>query len=741
MKKVLMILAISFVILNSSFVIVEAQLQSQAKIDSLLKELPKMKQDTNHVNLLADLSYEYHLFNPDDGIKYGEQALKIAENIKWKFGEAKSYSTLATNYAIGKSDYKKALEYYYLSLKISQELGNNEGIAVTLGNIALVYQRQYELDKALENYYESLSLNRMMGNKTRIAITLGGIATVYLIQSNYPEALKIFSEALSLNYELNNKSGIAITLGNLGVIYGSLSDYPKALEYSNKAYEINKELGRKINMSNNLGNIASVYSTLSNYPKALEYYLKSLKISEEISAEDNIAINLGNIGILHHNQSEYTKALDYLYRALEINERLGRKLNMANNLGSIGQIYHDQSKYEKSLDYLQRSLTINEEIGNLEGVTNHLVTMGLIFLKNKKYEKSLENFNGALKIFKEVGYSYGIGSIYGHISNWYLSQLADSTLEKNEDYTNNAIEYGQKGLEILQELGELKKRSNILKTLSDVYTINSDFKKAYDAYVEYKKLADSIFTIDSKKAIANLETKRELDIKQKENENLLQKSELQHLDLIRKSQDMNLLNKEKELQHLAFLKEQAEKQEKEKQLSLSETQMKLQQSQIESLDKDKEKQNAELKAKNLQRNFLIAGAIVFIILFLIAFIRFREKKKLSERLTKQKQEIEKQKQIVENQKSIVEEKNEQIYASITYASTLPWDSTLQKAFGDILIFYKPKDIVSGDSYWFKEVEGIKYLAAIDCTGHGIPGAMLTVIASNSRRNGGGFNSY
>ncbi|MBE2187829.1 MAG: SpoIIE family protein phosphatase, partial [Candidatus Kapabacteria bacterium] len=151
----------------------------------------------------------------------------------------------------------------------------------------------------------------------------------------------------------------------------------------------------------------------------------------------------------------------------------------------------------------------------------------------------------------------------------------------------------------------------------------------------------------------------------------------------------------------------------------------------------------ELKAKNLQRNFFIAGVIVFIVMFLIAFIRFREKKKLSEELAKQKEEIENQKIIVESQKELVEgqkevlqEKNEQIYASITYASTiqhaiLPWESTLKNAFNDILIFYKPKDIVSGDSYWFQEVEGIKFLAAIDCTGHGTPGAMLTVIASTA----------
>jgi serine phosphatase RsbU (regulator of sigma subunit) len=142
--------------------------------------------------------------------------------------------------------------------------------------------------------------------------------------------------------------------------------------------------------------------------------------------------------------------------------------------------------------------------------------------------------------------------------------------------------------------------------------------------------------------------------------------------------------------------------------------------QIQIYEKEKESQK-------LKTYLLVFGLIVFLTAFGVAFFRFREKKKLSDKLAKQNHEI-------ETQKSIVEEKNQEIISSITYASTiqhaiLPWESTIQNAISDFFILYKPKDIVSGDSYWFQEVDSIKYLAVIDCTGHGIPGAMLTVIAS------------
>ena len=102
----------------------------------------------------------------------------------------------------------------------------------------------------------------------------------------------------------------------------------------------------------------------------------------------------------------------------------------------------------------------------------------------------------------------------------------------------------------------------------------------------------------------------------------------------------------------------------------------------------------------------------------------------------EQQKVNNERRKVEEINAELKAKNDHIYASVRYASTiqdaiLPWDISLRNAFLDIFVFYKPKDIVSGDSYWFQEANGIKFLATIDCTGHGIPGAMLTVIASTT----------
>jgi serine phosphatase RsbU (regulator of sigma subunit) len=89
-------------------------------------------------------------------------------------------------------------------------------------------------------------------------------------------------------------------------------------------------------------------------------------------------------------------------------------------------------------------------------------------------------------------------------------------------------------------------------------------------------------------------------------------------------------------------------------------------------------------------------------------------------------------ELAENQKHEIEVQNKNITASINYAkriqeAMLPIKEELMVAFPESFIFYKPKDIVSGDFYWFAEKEGKQILVVADCTGHGIPGAFMSVV--------------
>jgi len=166
-----------------------AQKQGQPRIDSLLKELPKQKEDTNRVNLLNSLSWDYSSINPTEGIKYGQQGLDLATKLAWKEGIAWGNHSLGSNYQ-HKSDYPKAIEYEFKALKISEEIGNKKGTAdITMG-IGIIYQYQSDYTKALEYFFKALKIGEEIGNKLDIVRTTGNIGLVYQNQSDYPTALE-----------------------------------------------------------------------------------------------------------------------------------------------------------------------------------------------------------------------------------------------------------------------------------------------------------------------------------------------------------------------------------------------------------------------------------------------------------------------------------------------------------------------------------------------------------------------
>src|SRR4249919_1851446 len=134
----------------------QAQLQGQARIDSLLPQLSKVGEDTNKVNLLTDLSFTYNSIDPDAGIKFGKEGLALAQKLNWKKGMANANRTIGVNYAYGKSEYERSLEYYLAGLKLFEEEGEKNGTARILSNIGVVYWYQADYPKALKYYFDAL---------------------------------------------------------------------------------------------------------------------------------------------------------------------------------------------------------------------------------------------------------------------------------------------------------------------------------------------------------------------------------------------------------------------------------------------------------------------------------------------------------------------------------------------------------------------------------------------------------
>jgi len=386
------------------------QKQGQPIIDSLLQELSKQKEDTNKVNLLNDLSFDYRFTNSDEGLKCGQQALELSTKLKWGKGKAIANAKIGLNFFY-KSEYDKAIECYDTSLKMFEDIGSKNGIAGVIGNIGNVYATEGHYAQALGYYFKALKMAEDIGNKNGIALHTGNIGNVYNSQSDFPKALEYYFKALTMEEEIGDKSLIARVTGNIGNVYQSVNDFPKALEYYFKALKMDEEIGDKNGIARVTGNIGTVYFKQRDYPKALEYYSTALKLDEEIGNKQYAAGIIGNIGEIYTSQENYSMAIIYEQKALKMDEEIGDKHTAAWQSVFIGHAYLSLAtevplkagavihggEFSKTaflcqaIDYLRQGLVISKEINAPDVMQDCYENLAKSYKLSGDYKKALES--------------------------------------------------------------------------------------------------------------------------------------------------------------------------------------------------------------------------------------------------------------------------------------------------------------------------------------------------------------
>ncbi|MFB6306778.1 MAG: tetratricopeptide repeat protein, partial [Flavobacteriales bacterium] len=570
----------------------------------------------------------------------------------------------------------------------------------------LMYKNQ---DTAISLGKRALKLAEKVGDKKKIASTKNNLGIYYDIKNNNSKALKYHFNALDINKEINYKKGLAENYNNIGIIYWKQSKYPKALNYYFKSLNIKKEMDDKKHMASTLNNIGGIFFEQSNYPKALEYYFKSLEIEKDKKNQKGIASTYNNIGIIYFKQSDYSKALKYHFKALKIVKEKNNKRKISNNYNNIGNIYFEKSNYPKSLEYYYKALDIRKEM-NLK----------------KRVASSLSNISTALTTTcdKTDSTKQRVIEWAKSTEEWKKNKVINRNIK--EKILSLAERYQKRALKIEKEMKYIKGMIYSFGNFGKIFGIRGQLQKATNFYKKEFRIADTINTLGQKKdAAIGLS---EVYEKMGKNDSALKYHKLYS-----------------ELKDTIFSKE------KQKELGRQESKFKWKQKLIKK-EKEQEKQQA-LAEERAQRQrviiYSVSGGAVLILVFLgLLYNRFRIIRSQKEIIEEQKSQVETKKQEAEEQKQIAEEKNNEILDSINYASRLqeailPPMSMFEKHLTEPFVLFKPKEKVSGDFYWLEvpsvgthgraslQREPIVYLAAADCTGHGVPGAMVSVVCSNA----------
>ena len=432
--------------------------------------------------------------------------------------------------------------------------------------------------------------------------------------------------------------------------------------------------------------ICEQYKNMSNYVEAKEFGEKALSISTKINFKEGIIDALNQMGTIYTILGDYSKALDFQFKALKIADSTQNKRNMAATNKAIGIIYWYEGNYPKALEYYLRAQRLQEILHDTLGISNSLNNIGLIYRNMGNKDKALEFYKQALGYEEKTNNVKGIGNTLNNIGVVY---------HLNNDFSS-ALHYFSSALEIRKKRNDKVGISTSLSNIGSTYLSMKNYPKA----VEYLKMALGISKeIDDLEGVkVSCDGLYQIYFEKKDGNNALKyfKEYINARDsLVNEESKRNAERQELQYEH-----------EKEK---------------IE-FRKEQEKQKAIAGAEKKKQQLIIicitSGLIMMLLFVVFLFNRFQVTKR--------------QKRIIEKQKIIVDEKNKNITDSINYAkriqrALLASDYLLKKNLPDFFVLYKPKDIVSGDFYWANTIENKFLLIIADCTGHGVPGAFMSLL--------------
>ena len=486
--------------------------------------------------------------------------------------------------------------------------------------------------------------------------------------SNTDTAIYFANKALEFAKKIEYDKGISVAKRNIGTVYFIHGRMHEALTIMQEAQEINLRINDKYQIGKTYLMYGNIYGYLSEPDNEILYFEKALQIFTELDNKIEIAGITHNLAQTFTDFGNYTIAIEYYYKALEIEEKIGNELGIARTLGSIGSAYEDLGDYEKAMEYFKKALEYFEELGHKKFLSANYNNLAGIYTKIDKDSLALVFFNKALEINMELKDTLWISYNYVNMSDIYLKH---NNFEK-------ALEYLHKS-----------------KDLTDIIGVATDMFYIKLGYIQYIQK-------EYRKALQNFEKALEICMKNKTVEKIASVC----LRLYKTHKKLN--NTQKALEYLELNNNYLD--------SLEQT------IDLKKIGKLEAKHNYEKVKQQMEYEQNQKDEILT----------------QNEVLYQHKEEIEAQRDDITEHHRIVVKQKKNITDSIQYAkriqfAALPSTEYIKKVLVEYFILFKPLDIVSGDFYWLYEKTNpvskniIRFVAVADCTGHGVPGAFVSML--------------
>jgi len=531
-----------------------------------------------------------------------------------------------------------------------------------------------------------------------------------LMDSNPDSAFMILSSSLNFSNNIRYIYGIAFSSRSIGFLYYNSGEIDSALKYFDISLRNYELIENEVGMSYIYFGKASLYSDVGESIKAFDNYHNSLGLATKNNDIALVSKCYNNLGLLYMELGFYPKAIESYFNAIENRDFLRDSSGLSETYMNMGNLYRTQGNYIKANEYFSKSIQMLPKAESKELLGDRYLNIGLTKYDEKKFNEAEHFYKFALQIYTDLSNEEKIGLVLGNIAQIKQDQTKFDTalimfnrilsiFHNAEDYKTECIvlnnignvhhdmgnykegvNYSLRSLKIANEYELIEDKMNAYKNLHDCYFHLKKYVEAYKYHNLFKQVSDSIYNNDITKEIAHIEAQK-------------------------------------------------------------------------TISKKEDEMVAERKNQRFYSFLLICGLVLFAVITLLIFRSYNIKRKanvlltekntqiqiqknglasLNEELFEKNEAITQQRDQIQEQHEIVIQQKKDITDSITYASRiqqamLPSEKVLKEFTSDYFIFYQPRDIVSGDFYWIRKHNNYTIVIAADCTGHGVPGAFMSIL--------------
>lgn len=371
-------------------------------------------------------------------------------------------------------------------------------------------------------------------------------------------------------------------------------------------------------------------------------------------------------------------------------QKQGKFIEAAEFYAKSGYAYWNKEEKSKAIIVFQKAYDIYYSQGNINSSITISNNLGIIYLDIEKYDNALTAFSNVLELARKVKNQVEIFNALVNMGNVSYELGA----------YNDAVSKANEALPMAKEMNNLKNIGKCYSLMAESYEKLNDSENAYKYFELYA-------SIDKKIKGQEMEAQKQMS-----------------------QEEISKANETKRITEIELKIKNGELKSTQDSLSISERIALQRKLQVAQKNEELQKKEYQLTYEQKLRNVLLLGMLIVLLFMVVLGLLLRQKLRDNKTLELQKAEINEQRNILDTQNKKIKDS---IYYGLRIQQAMLPNLEQFKESIETMIIYRPKDIVSGDFYWFYETEtdnGIyQFFALADCTGHGVPGAFMSMIGN------------